>query len=231
MIRAVLWSVVGASAVVGSAAAQTGSVVIAVLPFEDRGSYGQDKEVFRALELGIPAALTVELGKHPGVRTVDRARIGRALKNENLGTDARVDAATAARVGSESGARYAITGNFADFYGKFRIDARIVDVASGQILKVVSNNDPSLQDRADLSRIIRDLAGRLLAAASLPAPTSEPAPAARPRAIPTEALTQYSLGLLYENEGNRAKAGEHYKRALNAFPEYAEAREGMQRVR
>jgi tetratricopeptide (TPR) repeat protein len=138
-----------------------------------------------------------------------------------------VDAATAAKVGSEAGARYAITGNFADFYGKFRIDARVVDVGNGQILKVISNNDPNLQDRADLSRIIQSLAQKALAAVALPAAGNAPGP----RAVPTDALTQYSLGLLYESEGDKTKAGEHYQRALTTFPDYSEAREGMQRVR
>ncbi|HJR16345.1 MAG TPA: CsgG/HfaB family protein [Gemmatimonadales bacterium] len=228
MIRVVLWSMVAVGALATSGAAQTGPVTIAVLPFEDRGSYGQDKQVFRALELGIPAALEVELRKHPRVRLVDRARVSAALKAENLSPTARVDAATASRVGNASGARYVVKGNFADFYGKFRIDARVVDVESGRILKVVSNSDPSLQNRADLSRIIQDLAGKILSAAGLP-PTS--GRAAQPRPVPTEALTQYSLGLLYENEGDEIKAGEHYRRALTAYPDYAEAREGMQRVR
>ena len=58
-----------------AAAQQSGPIVIAVLPFEDRGSYGQDKEVFRALELGIPATLAAELSRHPRVRVADRGRI------------------------------------------------------------------------------------------------------------------------------------------------------------
>jgi TolB-like protein len=229
MLRSLLSNAVAASAVVSSAWAQSEPVVIAVLPFEDRGSYGQDKEVFRALELGIPVVLTAELSRHLRARPADRARIARALEAQNLGPDARVDAATAARVGKDVGARYAVTGNFADFYGKFRIDARVVDVGSGQILKVVSNNDPDLQDRADLSRIIQGLAEKILTAASLP--PSGGGGGSQARNVPTEALTQYSLGLLYEGEGNKAKAGEHYQRALTAFPDYPEAREGMQRVR
>lgn len=229
MIPAVLWGMVTTFGAVSLAAAQSNLVAIAVLPFEDRGSYGQDKEVFRALELGIPAVLATELRKHPGVRLTDRARLGRALKSENLGTDARVDAITAARVGGESGARYAVTGNFADFYGKFRIDARLVEVGSGRILKVVSNNDPNLQDRAELSRIIQDLAGKVLAAASLP--QAGATSGAQARLVPTEALTHYSLGLLSESEGNKAKAGEHYQRALSAFTDYPDAREAMQRIR
>ncbi len=229
MMRMVLWGVAATFGAVSLAAAQGNPVAIAVLPFEDRGSYGQDKEVFRALELGIPAVLASELKNHPGVRLADRARLGRALKSENLGADARVDATTAARVGGESGARYAVTGNFADFYGKFRIDARLVEVGSGRILKVVSNSDPNLQDRAELSRIIQDLAGKVLAAASLQQEGATSGVQAR--LVPTDALTQYSLGLLRESEGNKTKAGEHYQRALSAFPNYPDAREAMHRIR
>jgi TolB-like protein len=230
MRRYLLWGLVAAVAAARTAVAQqAGPIVIAVLPFEDRGSYGQDKEVFRGLELGIPATFAAELGRNPRVRVADRGRVGQALQAQNLGPNARVDAATAAKVGAEAGARYTITGNFADFYGKFRVDARVVDVANGQILKVVSNNDPNLQDRADLSRIIQSLAEKVLAAVSLPATAN--APGARAGTVPTDALTQYSLGLLFERQGDKTKAAEHYQRALTAFPEYSEAREGMQRVR
>jgi TolB-like protein len=212
----------------GPAAAQTGQVVIAVLPFEDRGSYGQDKEVFRALALGIPATLVSELSGHPELRLADRNQVAQALQSQGLGPNARVDAATAAKVGNQVGARYAVTGNFADFYGKFRLDARIVDTENGQIVKVVSNDDPKLQDRADLFRIIQIVAHRVLAEASGGVPRGGNA---EPAIIPTEALSQYSLGLLYETQGDKGKAGEHYQRALSAFPGYRDAREGAQRVR
>jgi TolB-like protein len=227
MMRALVWNVLGSSLLATVAAAQ-GSVTFVVLPFEDRGSYGQDKEVFRALEVGIPAMLGGELAKHPRVRIADRARVEAALKGENLAPNARVDAATAARVGTEAGGRYVVTGNFADFYGKFRIDARVVDAASGQIIKVVSNSAPELQDRAQMSRIMQDLAAKILSAANIPAAGGSPGGRSQ---VPADAATQYSLGLLYEKEGDRAKAAEHYQRALTAYPGYPEARDGMQRLR
>jgi TolB-like protein len=212
----------------GPAAAQTRQVVIAVLPFEDRGSYGQDKEVFRALTLGIPATLVSELSGHSELRLADRNRVAQALQGQELGPNARVDAATAARIGKQVGARYTVTGNFADFYGKFRLDARIVDSESGQIVKVVSNDDPKLQDRADLFRIIRMVAHMVLAETTSEAPRGGNAEAG---IIPTEAISQYSLGLLFESQGDKVKAVDHYQHALSAFPEYRDAREGMQRVR
>jgi TolB-like protein len=212
----------------GPVAAQARPVAIAVLPFEDRGSYGQDKEVFRGLALGIPATLVSELNGHPELRLVNRTQVAQSLQRENLGPNARVDAATAAAIGKELGARYAVTGNFADFYGKFRLDARLVDTESGQIVKVVSNDDPRLQDRANLYRIIQMVAHRVLATATSNPPRTDNAEGEN---IPTEALSQYSLGLLYENQGDKTKAGEHYQRALTAYPGYRDAREGVQRVR
>jgi TolB-like protein len=230
------WALAPALTVAGSiatgwpAAAQTSPTVIAILPFEDRGSYGQDKEVFRALALGIPAALAGELRGHANLRLADQNRVAQALQDQGLGPNAKVDAITAGRVAKEVGARYAITGTFADFYGTFRLDGRIVDAENGQILRVVTNNDPKLQNRADLYRIIQMVAHKMLAEVS-PAALRSGSPQAEMRTIPTPALTQYSLGLLYEGQGDRKKASEHYDQAVTDLPDYPEAKEGLRRVR
>lgn len=235
MKRAIVGSVLRAAGIAALTAgtpaeAQTRPIVIAILPFEDRGSYGQDKAVFRALAVGIPEVLASELSGHSELRLADRNRVAQALRSQDLAPNAQVDAATAARVGKQVGARYAVTGNFADFYGKFRLDARIVDTESGQILKVVSNNDPKLQDRADLYRIVQLVAHKVLAEAN-PAAARAGIHDAETASIPTDAITQYSLGLLYEKEGAKNKALEHYERALIAFPNYSDAQEGVRRVR
>jgi TolB-like protein len=207
------------------AGAQQGTVGIAVLPLENTGSYGQDKEVFEALELGLAAMLASSLARHPGVDIPDYGRQREAMKVAGLGPRQRLDAATAAQVGKAMGSRYVVTGSFADFYGKFRINARVIDAATGEILKVVSNDDPKLQDRAQLSAIIHRLDELLAKAANLP-----PAPSGTPPAIPTDAITNYSRGLLYETRGDRAKAVDYYRRALTASPGYSEANAGLTRL-
>jgi TolB-like protein len=204
--------------------------VIAILPFEDRGSYGQDKEVFRALQFGIPVMIAGELSGHSELRLADPDRVARAMGSANLERPARIDAATAARIGKAAGARYVITGNFSDFYGKFRLDARVVDAETGQILKVVTNNDPALQDRADLYRILRMVGHKVLAEAS-PGEGPPPPPETDAPVVPTEAINQFSLGLLYERRGDNARAAQHYTQATSVFPDYPEAREGARRVR
>jgi hypothetical protein len=159
----------------------------------------------------------------------DADRVRQALASQKLKPTQHVDAATAAQVAKAATARYAVTGSFADFYGKFRINARLVDAESGQIIKVVSNDDPKLQDRAQLAVIIQTVAQKLVAAAGLPPLPGDDA--TRAAAVPTDAINLYSRGLLFESRGDKAQATESFERALTAFPGYTQARDGLQRVR
>jgi TolB-like protein len=219
----------GSVALVAPLQAQNDSPGFAVLPFENAGSYGQDKEIFEALELGIPATISAALSAHPGARVADSDRLRQALKSRGAEAAHRLDAATASQVAKAVGARYTVTGSFVDFYGKFRLHARLVDAESGQIVKVVSNDDPKLQDWAQLAAIIQSVSAKLATAAGLPPFPTEAA--ARTAAIPTDALNLYSRGLLYESRGDKAKASDWYQQALAAYPDYTQARDGLQRVR
>lgn len=202
---------------------------IAVLPFDNGGSYGQDRENFEALQVGLPLILSSTLAAHPGARIVEAGAMRDAMSRQQLGPGRRFDAASAIAVAKGAGARYAVTGSFADFYGKFRINARVVDAESGQILKVVSNDDPSLQDRAQLGAILQLVSERLVAAVGLPPMPGDAA--ARLRAVPTEALIELSRGLMFESRGDQAKAANAFRRALGIYPDYPEARDGLARVR
>jgi TolB-like protein len=200
---------------------------IAVMPFQNGGSYGRDKEDFDALQVGIPAMVMSELAQNPAARVVDRSDIKRILDEQNLAADGRVDASTAARLGRLVGARYMIMGTFIDHYGKMRIDARIVDVETSEILKVVQSGP---KEREKLFDMIGELATSIMTNTKLPPLPTQQAQA-EPRRIPTEALTYYSRALLYEDRGDTAKAVDYYNRALSVFPTYAEATEGLRRVR
>lgn len=200
---------------------------IAVLPFENGGSYGQDKENFEALQQGIPGMLISELAQNPGARVVDRDNIVSLLGEQDLARDGRVDAATAAKIGKLVGARYMIMGSFVDLYGRFRMDARIVNVETGEILKVVKNDGK----REDLFKLIQGLAEKLMTETKLPPLSAELGAAVRQRNVPTEALTYYSRALLYQDRGDKTKAAEFFSKALGVFPDYSEARVGLEKAR
>ena len=202
---------------------------MAVLPFENGGSFGRDREDFDALRGGIAAVLIEELAANPAVRVVDRAITNQIIGEQNLARDGRVDAATAARIGRLVGARYMVTGSFIDAYGDFRVTARIIDVETGEIVKVVSN-DESMRDRRQMFKIFQNVATKLMAGVNLPALPRQVAQAAERRNIPTDALTFYSRALLYEDRGDKPRAADYYRRATQAFPGYAQAEEGLRRV-
>jgi TolB-like protein len=211
----------------GSALAQDTRPGIAVLSFENGGSYGKDKEDFDALRKGIAAMLISELSQNKNVRLVDRGEIQRLLDEQGLAVAERVDRETAAKIGKLVGARYMIAGSFIDLYGDFRVDARIINVETGEILKVV-RSDPKLHDRRDMSRMIQSVAERIMVDANLP---PLPAGTAQRPAVPTEALALFSRALLYQDRGDKAKAVEYYQKALAVFPAYTEASEGLKKAR
>jgi TolB-like protein len=199
---------------------------IAVLPFNNGGSYGQGKEDFDALERGIAGMMISELSANPAARVVERQEIQRLLDEQNLGAQNRVDPATAARIGKLVGARYTVMGTFVDFYGDFRVDVRLVNTETGEIIKTESER----MQRDHLFDIIRNISVRLMKDANLPALQRQASDQRMNRQVPTEALTFYSRALLHQDRGQKDKAVEMFNRALAIFPEYAEAQEGLQRV-
>jgi TolB-like protein len=200
---------------------------IAVLPFDNSGSYGQAKENFDALEKGIAGMLISELAANSAARVVEREQIEKLLAEQHLGATGKVTPETAAKIGKLVGARYVITGSFIDFYGDFRLDARIVNVETSEIVKVESDR----MQRDHLFDLIKNVAARLMKDANLAPLPKQASDQRMSRQIPTEALTFYSKGLLYQDRGQKDKAVEMYQPALAVFPAYTEAQQGLERVK
>jgi TolB-like protein len=230
MRRRMLLSLVLATLVAAPALqAQDTRPGIAVMPFTDGGSYGKDKEDFAALQKGLAAMMISELSQNTQLRLVDRENIQSVIEEQNLGKDGRLDNATAAKVGKIVGAKYMIMGQFTDFYGRMRIDARLVDVETSQILKVATS-DPKDNKREDMFRILQSVSLKLMEDSKLPPLSSQQASAVKARNVPTEALAYYSRALTYQDRGDKAKAAEFFKKAVDVFPDYAEAQQGLKKV-
>jgi len=210
----------------GSAAGQALRPEIAVLPLEDGGSYGLDQEDLAALERGISGMLVSELRLHPDSRLIDRSDAQRLLDEQGLAAGSRINAATAASIGRVVGARYVVFGTFVDLYGKFRVDARIVDAETGQIIHVATASG----DQEQLFRIIQNVAQEILADLEFPPLPNEIEAARTGRSIPTSALMFYSRALLYQDRGDTPRAVEFYRKALEAFPNYGEAQQGLHSI-
>jgi len=220
-----LWPAVGGPG--GRAQGQDTRPGIAVFPFDNGGSYGQDKDNFDALQKGIAGLMISDLAANAAVRVVERDELQKLLDEQNLGAAGagRVDPPTAAKIGKLVGARYVVTGVFIDFYGDFRLDARLINVETSEIVKVESDR----MQRDHLFDLIRTVAAKLMRDANLPALPQRASVQPMNRQVPTEALTYYSRALLYHDRGQKALAVAMYEKALQIFPDFAEASDGLKR--
>lgn len=224
MIRTARLMLLLGCATVAPLAAQAAAPAVVMLTFENGGSYGLDSLDFSGLGRAIPAALTAELARNPGIRTIDRAEAQRIVDRDGLSRGGRVDAASAARVGKQVGAAYVVTGTFVDYYGRVRIDARLIDTGKGTILEVVSSGQ---RPRAELPQMIADIASQLMSGKRLPAP---PAGSVAMAPVSSDALVLFGRAVLAQDQGDKASAADYYQRALKLAPDFAAAREGLRSV-
>jgi TolB-like protein len=200
---------------------------IAVLPFENGGSYGQEKENFDALQVGLQQMLITEFAQNGQLRIVERGRIKDLLAEQDLGAGGRVDPNTAAKIGKLVGAKYVVLGGFIDFYGDFRIDARIVNVETSELVKTVKEQDK----REKLYGLVVTLAGDVTKGVNLPALPRQAMEQRESRQVPTEALQLYSRALLYADRGDSQRAADLFNQAIKVFPDYTEAQEGLKQLK
>ena len=203
---------------------------IAILDFDIGATIGQDPDDYQALRRGLAAMTISALAANPAIRVVERAQIQQILQEQDLARSDRIDQTTALRIGHLLNAHYMVTGTIFDVRGDFRIDARIFNVETSEILKT-----QRVQGRLDnVFDLVDRLANQLMRDANLPPleRRADAAPPARPATgAPTQnAVMAYSRAVLYADRGDTQRAVEQYRRAIVAFPQYTQARSECNRL-
>jgi TolB-like protein len=201
---------------------------LAVFPFAPGISIGPDREDLDALSIGLQQILITELAQNPALRVVDRSVIRQLLEEQDLGASGRVDVATAARIGRIVGARYAVAGGFNDVDRRVRLDGRIVDVETSEVIQGVEVTD----SRERLYAIVVELAQRVTRGVNLPplAPAVRQQRMERSAALPRDAVIMYSQAQYFEDRGELGRARELYLRVTTEFPALVEAAEALRRL-
>lgn len=198
---------------------------IAVMRFDNGGSHGPDAEAedYDALEVGLQQMLLTELSQNPELRVVERGRLNELVREQGLAEEGTVDPATAARLGRVVGARYMVIGSFTDVFGTMRVDLRVLDVETSEVLSTAGNQKP----RTELLGLLVELADRVSTSVDLP-----PLPKAvrkerekKATTVPPEGITQYSHALMLIDEGFREEGLESLERVVERFPDWQEARQ------
>jgi TolB-like protein len=104
---------------------------IAILYFDN----GSDNAELSRLRKGLADMLISDLSKIKMLNVIERARLEEILKEQKLNNSKEFDASTATKVGKLLGVQYILTGAFFDLMGSMRMDARIIDVETGKIIK------------------------------------------------------------------------------------------------
>jgi TolB-like protein len=194
---------------------------IAILDFDVGATIGQDPDDYQALRRGLAAMTISELAVNPAVRVVERAQLQQILQEQDLAKSDRIDQSTALRVGRLLNAHYMVTGTLYDVRGDFRIDARLFDVETSQIIKTqrVSGKLDNVFD------LVQRLAADLMRDANLPPLTRHVMDEHRQQgAPPTTAVMAFSRAVLYADRGDTQRAVDQYRRAIQAFPNYTQAK-------
>lgn len=211
------------------AGAQDSRPGIAVLPFTDGGSYGQEKEDFEALTVGVQQMLITELAANAQLRMVERSQLRQILEEQDLGASGRVDEQTAARIGKIVGAKYMVMGSFVDFYGEMRFDARVVNVETTELEKATYVRG----ERDDMFSLVIGLAQNVTKELNLPALERQVLNERKEHAdeIPAEAVRMYTKALLAQDRGDTDRAIELFGQITTDFPNYTEANEALKQLR
>ena len=78
--------------------------------------------------------LNTDLREVQNLYMVDRQSLDKVLSEQNLNNSSRFDPGTASKLGKLLGAEIIITGTYFEFYGNLRVDAKFINVETGEII-------------------------------------------------------------------------------------------------
>lgn len=104
---------------------------IAILYFSNSGEVSK----LKMLKKGLADMMISDLSNINMLNIVERDKIEQIIKEQKLSNSSDFDPKTATKLGKLLGAEIILTGSFFEMFGSMRIDARFIDVSTGEILK------------------------------------------------------------------------------------------------
>ena len=196
---------------------------IAILYFDN----GSDNAELSRLRKGLADMLISDLSKVKMLNVIERARLEEILKEQKLNNSKEFDASTASKVGKLLGVQYILTGAFFDIMGSMRMDARIIDVETGKIIKSEGIDGPTSTFFDLEKKLVVKIAGGLnvdLADANTKTSTE------KQTALSYETSLLYSDGLNQLDKGEKAKAIETFKKVLQKNPDFVPAQQALNKL-
>jgi hypothetical protein len=194
-----------------------------VFPFANHGLAGHERLDF--LQEWLPDSLAAALQSSGELRVVERRELVKILEEQKLGASALASKEGRLRLGQIAGAQTLVFGDFAAIGDVLQVNARIVDVETGVVLKSASSHGSVATARAlgeEVSqRLARDLGITMARRAHASGLTDD-------RALTGAEL--FYQGLDLERRGETDAAIERYRQALKIDPNDGEARARLKKL-
>jgi TolB-like protein len=184
-----------------------------VLYFDYQGK----NEELALLKKGLAQMLISDLSQSDAFTVVERDRLEDVLAELKLQQSKAVDQKTAAQIGKLLGARFMVLGGYFDVMGTLRVDARVVEVETGRVVRSVGSHggpEEFLELEQKLSKELTSILSGELPAQSTP-PAKKPAAPAKPGKLKMGTAVKYSKALdaidKKDKEGAKKAIGEVLK--------------------
>jgi TolB-like protein len=201
------------------------TTTVAVLYFDNNSLLEPEK--YDALRKGLCDMMITELSAIAALAVVERAELERVLGEIALGQSGVVDEQSAPKVGKMLGARTLLLGSFMKGMGdEIRIDARLVEVESGRVLKAEEVSGRT----GKLFRLIQKLVFEFTEQLEVTVHRDERKKIESTNRVGLEALRAYSEGLEALDAGDTDRARRHFTEALELDESFERARTQLQRL-
>ncbi len=183
---------------------------LAILPFENNSVTGHDK--FEPLTRGLSAMIITDLSDSvKGLKLIEREKIKAILEEISLGQSGIADESTAAMAGKILGAQAITIGSFMVLGKKVRIDIRIINVETGEVItsdSVTGKSNAFMELEQELVRKIADSLNE----------TFEPEKLTKKSDI--QAALYFSKGIEAFDNGELKKAKKLFKKCIKLDKSY-----------
>lgn len=193
---------------------------LAVLYFEN----GSNNAELDGLRKGLASMLISDLSELEGLQVVERDRLEEVLEEQELSNSKKFDASTAAEVGKLLGAEKILIGSYFEMMGQLRVDARTIDVETGEILHSEGLEEKKNAFFALEQKLVKRIASQLELENEKEEKTAEDG-------ISYEAASTYSTGLELLDSGKREAARKKFQKVLELEPSFQPAKDALERSR
>ncbi len=189
-------------------------LTVAVLPFEDH-SISHSPETL-GLARTVADRISEQLFGVSGISLIDRESIDQLLSELSLSSKGITNEEGRLQLGQLLGVHYLLMGEYSEIFGNLRLDARFVEVQSGEIVGSYSMNG-TVAERPILERSFSEKTSRLFLKKT-----------GKTTFEPKSSQDYLQLGLKYEQENNIDQAMMAYQKALSINPENQRAKIRME---